>query len=99
MNLQKAKQDLKKKIIAENSEEYYYKLVEERKEKLHTFKTAGDFVFGKDDKLFREEVIKTTLKKNLELDDSSQLYEVIMTEIALDSFMNNSCLYITPYKP
>ena len=86
MNLEKAKQDLKNKIIAENSEEYYYKLVAERTEKLHIFKMAGDFVFGKNDKLFREEVIKTTLKKNLELDESLQLYELVMTDIALDAF-------------
>ena len=86
MNLEKAKQDLKNKIIAENSEEYYYKLVAERKEKLHTFKMAGDFVFGKNNKLFRKEVIKTTLKKNLKLDESLQLYELVMTDIALDAF-------------
>ena len=44
--LEYAKQDLKNKIITENSEEYYYKLVAERTEKLHTFKMVGDFVFG-----------------------------------------------------
>jgi hypothetical protein len=88
--LEEAKQELKNKIIAENSEEYYYKLVAERTENLHTFKMAGDFVFGQDDDLFREEVIKTTLKKNLELDESLQLYELVMTEIALDVFMDNA---------
>jgi hypothetical protein len=86
--IEEAKQDLKNKIIAENSEEYYYKLVAERTEKLHTFKMAGDFVFGANDDQFRDQVIKTTLQKNLELDESSQLYELVMTEIALDVFMD-----------
>ena len=88
--LEAAKQELKNKIIAENSEEHYYKLVAERTEKIHTFKMAGDFVFGQDDDLFREEIIKTTLQNNLELDESSQLYEIVMTEIALDVFMDNA---------
>jgi len=88
--LEEAKQDLKNKIIAENSEEYYYKLVAERTEKLHTFKVAGDFVFGADDDQFREEVIKTTLQKNLKLEESLQLYELVITEIALDVFMDNA---------
>ena len=88
--IEEAKQDLKNKIIAENSEEYYYKLVAERTEKFHTFKMAGDFVFGANDYQFREQVIKTTLQKNIELDESLQLYELVMTEIALDVFMDNA---------
>ena len=51
---------------------------------------AGDFVFGADDDQFREQVIKTTLQKNLELDESLQLYELVMTEIALDVFMDTA---------
>ena len=88
--IEEAKQDLKNKIIAENSEEYYYKLVGDRTEKLHTFKMAGDFVFGQDDDQFREQVIKTTLQKNLELDESLQLYELVMIEIALDVFIDTA---------
>lgn len=86
--LEEAKQDLKNKIIAENSEEHYYKLIADRVKPLYEFKQAGDFVFGQDDDLFREEVIKTTLQKNLELEESLQLYELVMTEIALDVFMD-----------
>ena len=85
----KAKQYLKNKIIAENSEEYYYKLVADRVEKLQTFKKGCDFVFGANDDQFRKRVIKTTLEKNLELDESLQLYELVMTEITLDVFMGN----------
>jgi hypothetical protein len=86
--LEEAKQALKNKIIAENSEEFYYKLISEKVKPLHQFKEAGDFVFGEDDEQFRNEVIKTTLQKNLELDESLQLYELVMTEIALDGFMD-----------
>lgn len=85
--LEEAKQDLKNKIIAENSEEHYYKLIADRVKPLYEFKQAGDFVFGADDDQFREQVIKTTLQKNLDLDESLQLYELVMTEIALDVFM------------
>ncbi len=88
--LEEAKQDLKNKIIAENNEEHYYKLIADRVKPLYEFKQAGDFVFGADDDQFREQVIKTTLQKNLELDESLQLYELVMTEIALDVFMDNA---------
>ncbi len=37
---------------------------------------------------FREQVIKNTLQNNLELDESLQLYELVMMEIALDVFMD-----------
>lgn len=82
-----AKKDLKKRIIAENSEEFYYKLIAEKVKPLHQFKEAGDFVFGVNDDQFRNEVIKTTLQKNLELPEEEQLYELVLTEIALDVFM------------
>ncbi len=85
--LEEAKQDLKNKIIAENSEEYYYKLIADRVKPIYEFKQAGDFVFGADDDQFRNEVIKTTLQKNLELPEAEQMYELVMTEIALDVFM------------
>jgi hypothetical protein len=87
--LEEAKQDLKKIIIAENSEEYYYKLIADRVAKLHQFKEVGDTVFGKDDELFRGEVLKSTVLKNQELDDTKQAYELVMTEIALDVFISN----------
>lgn len=88
--LEEAKQDLKNKIIAENSEEHYYNLIADRVKPLYEFKQAGDFVFWANDEQFREEVIKTTLQKNLELDESLQLYELVMTEIALDVFMETA---------
>ena len=82
-----AKKDLKKRIIAENSEEFYYKLIAEKTKKFHEFKKAGDFVFGADDSQFREEVIKTILQTNENTPEEEQLYELILTEIALDVFM------------
>tara|TARA_R110002051_G_scaffold113010_1_gene185704 strand:+ start:6467 stop:6730 length:264 start_codon:yes stop_codon:yes gene_type:complete len=82
-----AKKDLKKRIIAENSEEFYYKLIAEKTKKFHEFKKAGDFVFGKNDKQFRDEIIKTTLQINSELEQEEQLYELVLVEIALDVFM------------
>lgn len=86
--LEEAKKELKHEIIAENGEEYYYELIAERTEKLHSFKKAGDFVFGKNDNAFREEVIKATLHKNKDLEKSMQMYELVMTEISLDVFLN-----------
>ena len=85
--IEQAKRELKNEITAEHSEEYYYKLIAERTKKLHQFKLSGDLVFGENDELFREEVIKTTLKKNESLPESEQMYELVMTEIALDVFM------------
>lgn len=82
-----AKEDLKKRIIAENSEDFYYKLIAEKVKPLHLFKEAGDFVFGVNDNQFRNEVIKTTLQKNLGLPEAEQMYELVLTEIALDVFM------------
>ena len=82
-----AKIDLKKRIIAENSEDFYYKIIAEKTKKFHEFKKAGDFVFRADDELFRNEVIKTILQTNENMPEEEQLYELILTEIALDVFM------------
>ena len=82
-----AKKDLKKRIIAENSEEFYYKLIAEKVKHFHEFKKAGDFLFGANNDQFRNEVIKTTLQKNLDRPQEHQLYEIVLTEIALDVFM------------
>ena len=86
--IEQAKQDLKKQIIIENSEEYYYKLIAERVKPFYELKKTGDSFFGENNEVFRDEVIKTTLKKNIELDETRQLYELVMTHIALDVLMD-----------
>lgn len=86
--IEEAKKDLKKMIIANNSEEYYYKMIADRIKPLYEFKVVGDKLFGKDDDIFRDEVIKTTQIKNKDLSEEQQLYELIVTEIVLDVFMD-----------
>ncbi len=86
--LEEAKQDIKNRIISENGEDFYYNLIANRVKELHQFKLSGDSVFGKDDENFRNEVIKSTLIKNIDKEEEKQLYEIVITEIVLDVFLS-----------
>ena len=90
-----AKTELKNIIITEKGEKFFNKEITKRIKKISEFKEIGDYLFGRDDQMFRDTVIKAIID-NLEdrTDSESVLYEVCMTDFALDAFMDNDpCMW------
>lgn len=83
--LLEAKVSLRKLLIKEHGEEVYQDHILNRVKWLADFKNTGDKIFGKDDKMFREEVRKAITEKYKNTDKI--LYEFVITDIALDTFL------------
>lgn len=88
--LQQAKEELKKLIIADMGEDAYNREVQKRVKLIGEIKESGDLIFGRNNKLFRKDVIKTVMETYDNYDEESLLYETVMMEIALDVFMESA---------
>lgn len=87
--MERAAQELKQRIIAENSEEFFNNLLQNRAKGFKELKEAADYTFGEASKEeFYDMVIEETLKANVDEGMDVQLYELVLTEMALDNFLN-----------
>lgn len=84
--LAKAKVDFRTMMIEQNSEEKYYDFIADKIKWINDFKLVGDKIFGKDDEMFRDEVRKAILSKDLS--DEEMLFEFVLTDIALDTLID-----------
>lgn len=84
--LKLAKQDLRKRIIEENGEDYYYNLISEKTKWIHQFKLDLDKIFGKDDELFRDECRRSIVSKYN--NEQEQFLNFVLLDIALDTVID-----------
>ena len=89
LELNEMQKELKDIIVSEHGEQKYYDLVAEKVKSIHQFKLKIDAEFGEDEEKFKDELIRATLENNADLPEEQQQYELAMTTIALDVFMND----------
>lgn len=83
--LKEAKEALKTTMIEESGEEAYQKEIQDRVRYLCGIKQSGDILFGRDTEQFKEDVLSAVMEKYKD-DEESQLYELCLTSLALDTF-------------